>query len=165
MIFWHPHITWTVNWILQICIFFASPISVWGSPSTKKLRTYFMVIFCCCWGLAISITCVIAAGGTNGLCAGSSLDDGAWSFTLQPVNLSIYVCKHNQITISEMYDHQFVYYKNSDNTFWDNGFKLQVWYRIWHFADDCNNYCSNMLSWLFFSEVKNNWDSVITTIY
>ena len=109
--FWHPHITWTVNWILQICIFFASPISVWGSPSTKKLRTYFMVIFCCCWGLAISITCVIAAGGTNGLCAGSSLDDGAWSFTLQPVNLSIYVCKHNQITISEENVYHFVYYK------------------------------------------------------
>ena len=51
--------------------------------------------------MAISITCVIAAGGTNGLCAGSSLDDGAWSFTLHPVNLSIYVCKHNQIAIRE----------------------------------------------------------------
>ena len=37
-----------------------------------------------CFGLAMSITWVIAAGGTKGLWAGSSVDDGVWSFTLQP---------------------------------------------------------------------------------
>ena len=64
--------------------FFASPISVCGSPSTEKLRTYFKVMPFNCFGLAMSITWVIAAGGTKGLWAGSSVDDGVWSFTLHP---------------------------------------------------------------------------------